>query len=271
MLIQKNIRDLLIATVTVLGITYVYRAFKKRNGPLVRILVFHDVQNAEWFRESLICLTQKYNIISPEDFINNRFDSKQINVLITFDDGYTSWIEVCAPILREQNIYALFFINSGLVDAYDDVEKQKLYVKEQLMLSSRKTLSWEGVRALMRAGHTIGGHTVSHARLSNLSKNEQDAEIRGDKKCIEEMTQKQINTFAYPFGQCGDYTGDTVKIIKEEGYSLAFTTHGMFAGPDTSYETSRLCVEDLQAKKSLGQWIEGGYDVYVCLKSIFFL
>ena len=267
--ITKLFRNFFIACVAMFGISFIYRTFKKKSGPLVRVLVFHDVQNAKWFKESVTFLVQKYHVISPEDFMHNRFDRGRINVLFTFDDGYTSWNDVCVPILREQNIQALFFINSGLVDVYGDRERQEKYVKNKLKLSSlHTTISWNGVKELLNTGHTIGGHTINHTRLSELRKKMQQDEIKCDKERIEKMIEKQIFLFAYPFGQQSDYTEDSEVFVKGVGYTYAFTTEGVFANQNESCRVSRLCIEDFQSRTSITNWIEGGYDVYRKLKSL---
>lgn len=265
---KKFLRDIFIATVSYTGLSAIYRKRVRKNGPLVRVLVFHDVQNAKWFRESIEFVAEKYHVVSPEDFRLQRFDAAKINVLITFDDGYASWVETCLPVLEDENVHALFFINSGLIDVYGSDEKQEHYVRERLMLSPRVTLSWEGVKRLSDTGHTIGGHTVSHSRLAIFHGDMQKKEIQEDKARIETVLGKSVTMFAYPFGQSGDYTNDTMNILDAAGYMHAFTTEGVFAEPRNRFAISRLCIEDAQSTSSIGQWIEGGYDIYHKLKSL---
>lgn len=268
MKIKKSIRDFFITGVSILGISLVCRKLRNGDNPLVRVLVFHDVQNEEWLRSSIEFITENYHVVPPEDFLAEKFDSTRINVLITFDDGYASWVDVCLPILSGQHVKALFFVNSGLIDVYEDSEQQSEYVHDRLLLSPRRTLSWDGVRMLVEAGHTIGGHSTTHARLSELQEGMEREEIINDKVRIEEVIGKEISTFAYPFGQAKDFTDATEKIVQEVGYTYAFTTEGVFATFGNTFTISRLCVEEGQSTKSLEQWIEGGYDVYHKIKSL---
>jgi len=266
--IKKSIRDFFITTVSVLGVSRVYRTLRMGDGPLVRVLVFHDVQDEVWFRRSIECIKEKYHIVSPEDFLEGKFDATRINVLITFDDGYASWVDVCLPILQEHDAHALSFINSGLIDTYEDEVQQKQYVHDRLLLSPRMTLSWDGVRTLARAGHTIGGHTTTHARLSELQEHMQHQEIIADKARIEAMLGIPLSTFAYPFGQEKDFNKVTEAILEESGYTHAFTTEGVFATFKNKLAISRLCVEEGQSTTSITHWIEGGYDLYHKIKSL---
>lgn len=264
----RFIRDTFILVVSFLGPTLLYRTVLRRRRPLVRVLVFHDVRDSAWFEEIVRSLRATHHLISPEDFSEQRFASGKINVLITFDDGYTSWVDACLPILEKYSARALFFVNSGLVCAYGDGEVQKRYVREKLLLSPRETISWDGVRALQSAGHTVGGHTVNHERLSILTEEMQVREVRDDKETLERELGRHITAFAYPFGNHSDYTETTVRAVKGAGYTYAFTTAGAFTDVRRPYALSRTCVEDGQSPESLNRWILGGYDVYRSIKEL---
>lgn len=268
MRLQQKIRETIIASLSGLGVVSLYVWLQKKHGPLVRTVVFHDVLDADWFRTILVNLERTYAIISPKDFVEGRFDQNRINILITFDDGYASWVDVCLPILIERNIKALFFINSGLLDAYEDREKQSAFVRENLMLSPRKTLSWGGVKLLQERGQTIGGHTANHARLGSVDATLQEAAVVHDKKRIEAMLGTEVTLFAYPFGQRSDYTNESIKILERAGYTHAFTTESGFTNPRAPYTLARLCLYDMQPWGSVNRWVRGGYDMFSKLKSL---
>jgi peptidoglycan/xylan/chitin deacetylase (PgdA/CDA1 family) len=239
-----------------------------REGPLVRVLVFHDVLDAEWFEKMISFLSEQYNIITPKEFVDSVFDSKRINILVTFDDGYASWNRVCQPVLERYGVTALFFINSGIPELYGNETGLQTYLRENLLISPHTTLSWNDVSRLVEAGHTIGGHTVHHPRLSALSEDIQKDEIVSDREVIENKLATTVSLFAYPFGGSGDYTEVTKEIVEGMGYTHAFTTSGMFVDYTDSYAISRMCVEDAQSSTSLNRWILGGYDIYRMIKSI---
>jgi peptidoglycan/xylan/chitin deacetylase (PgdA/CDA1 family) len=70
----------------------------------------------------------------------------------------------------------------------------------------------------------VGAHTVTHPRLSGLAIAEQRAEIVASKQRLETILGRPVTGFAYPYGARGDYTPDTVQLVREAGFSCACTT-----------------------------------------------
>jgi peptidoglycan/xylan/chitin deacetylase (PgdA/CDA1 family) len=66
---------------------------------------------------------------------------------------------------------------------------------------------------------TIGAHTVTHSRLSSLSKEAQQEEIMTSKKQLETWLGRDISTFSYPFGRRSDYTSQSIALCREAGFS----------------------------------------------------
>lgn len=64
----------------------------------------------EDFKKQVIWLKKNCNIISIEDYFNNKIDSTKFNVAITFDDGYLNNYKYAFPILEENKIPATFYI-----------------------------------------------------------------------------------------------------------------------------------------------------------------
>lgn len=66
----------------------------------------------------------------------------------------------------------------------------------------------------------IGAHTVHHPLLSALSDYEQEQEIARGKQTLEQWINKEVTSFAYPFG---DYTKKTPDILKRLSFKNACT------------------------------------------------
>ena len=78
-------------------------------------------------------------------------------------------------------------------------------------------------RCLTRIGDgvTIGAHTVTHTRLSRLSKEAQREEIVASKRELEAWIGREISTFSYPFGRRSDYTQQSIALCRQAGFSKA--------------------------------------------------
>ena len=142
-----------------------------------------------------------YHVLTPAQFHAREFHASKINILFTFDDGYQSWIDVCLPVLTSYNIHGLFFINSGLLDVATDQVAVETYMRQQLRIEPKKPLTWNGAQVLVDAGHTIGGHTVSHPDLTTLPLAGALKEIQKDKQVLELRLGVVVTDFAYPFGR----------------------------------------------------------------------
>jgi len=96
---------------------------------------------------------------------------------------------------------------------------------EDLMMRS------DEVRALRRAGHGIGGHTVSHPILERLSRLDATREICEGRRALEAIIGERVSLFAYPNGKPGaDYGPEAVEIVREAGFDAAVSTAWRAAG-----------------------------------------
>ena len=104
---------------------------------------------------------------------------------------------------------------------------------------NRRILNEEEIKKL--AKHpliSLGAHTVTHPSLSALTYEEQKYEIRTSKRTLEEISNSKISLFAYPFGSKYDYTYETIEILKNEGFTGAFTTEGIISNKE--YDSFRI-------------------------------
>lgn len=67
----------------------------------------------------------------------------------------------------------------------------------------------------------IGSHTLTHPVLSSLSYDAQKQELLKSKQILEEITNKQIKYFAYPYGGNSDINNISIQLVKECGYLCA--------------------------------------------------
>lgn len=69
---------------------------------------------------------------------------------------------------------------------------------EPLRFSDCPMLSWDQVRALRRAGHAVGSHTVSHPNAAFVSTAEFETELIESKRRLEEELEVTVAHFSYP-------------------------------------------------------------------------
>lgn len=267
-ILKHHMRDFIIALFVFCGFTKVYCWLFKQRGPLVRIVVFHDVSEREWAESMIVTLKNAYNVITPKDFYAGMLDSKKINVLLTFDDGYQSWVDVVLPVLQKHNVQGIFFINSGLVDVAHNQSAVNTFMEDNLRISPKRALSWEGVRTLVAGGQTIGGHTRYHTDLTRLQDTELEREIADDKRVLEGQLSQVMNDFAYPFGTPYHLNKEVTRTVRGIGYVRAYTAISRFVSTQETFMISRMCIETGLSPRQLGRWVEGGYDLFTMIKNI---
>ena len=69
--------------------------------------------------------------------------------------------------------------------------------------------------------HEIGAHTMNHPRLSAIDIRVAMEEIKSSKSALEEIINKPVEMFAYPFG---DYNEEVKQIVSSCGFRGARTT-----------------------------------------------
>lgn len=201
-----------------------------RRKPVARFVAFHDIlpEALSHFKANIRFLKRHTNVISIEDYFSGRTLSNKINVVITFDDGYKSWLTCAVPVLKKFGLPAIFFITSGFIGL--SLEDETEFVRSNLCqtLDNQRisgSLSIEEVKKIVEEGFAIGGHTLNHCNLGKLEDNAQlRNEIAEDKRRLEEITSAKIEYFAYPSGADFNPMTNLVSLIAESGYKGAVTT-----------------------------------------------
>ena len=109
---------------------------------------------------------------------------------------------------------------------------------------TRRILDEDGLRRLAADDLIdIGGHSITHPELANLSVSEQDHELRTSKDRLEHVLGRDITALAYPHGSC---SSDTKRLAAEAGYAFACGTQRLPVqrGSDP-YELPRIGVRNV--------------------------
>jgi peptidoglycan/xylan/chitin deacetylase (PgdA/CDA1 family) len=94
--------------------------------------------------------------------------------------------------------------------------------------AANRAVTRDELHALMEGGLVgIGAHTMTHPSLPAHPLAVQKEEIRGSKVLLEHMLGREITSFAFPFG---DFTLDTIALVREAGFTVACTTRAGSVG-----------------------------------------
>jgi peptidoglycan/xylan/chitin deacetylase (PgdA/CDA1 family) len=246
------------------------RLYCWRGFVAARFLAFHDVtpQERDAFESKLHFLRERTNVISLDDFFDRKFSLRQPNVVITFDDGYKGWSITAAPALRRMGLPATFFVTSGFVGL--DSGREAEFIRNRLKTNCSTTggLSEAELRRLAEQGFTIGGHTRSHANLSELrDESTVRRELAEDKQRLELITGKPVRHFAYPLGAYLNTSLRLPEILQLVGYRSASTVvPGFNTSKSNPYELRRDLTSAGLALSAFKARVLGNHDAAALLK-----
>lgn len=236
-------------------------AWKETDEPTYRILTYHRIKPHQRlsFHYQLRRLNQKYNIVSPEEFTRGEGNSDELNLLLTFDDGYLEWESFVRRELNELNLRALFFVCPDFVDLSG--EEAEEYCREHIRVSSASPLTSEGIHRLLDDGHTVGNHLVRHTDLRDERNGKRMSEVfRESQRLFSERFDRTPDWIAYPFG---DYFSGAANLVEVTGkfFNYGFT---LIPGFNTSNTNSLFQHRDGfspdLASRVEKSWLKGGYD-----------
>lgn len=103
----------------------------------------------------------------------------------------------------------------------------------------------------------IGAHTVTHPFLSAQSTELQRYEVRQSKAALEEMIDRPVTSFSYPFG---NYSAETVELVQSAGFDCACSTvQDLVWRQSNSFQLPRFAVENwngAEFAKHLSRWFD---------------
>ena len=172
-------------------------------------------------------LIKKYHFkfIKPSNFENSLLNKKnEKKILLTIDDGFKSFYDNAWPILKEQEIPFILFVNTREVGTYG-------------------YMNWAQIKEISKEKFVhIGNHSFSHEYLVDTK----DEEIIYDinRAMIDLKNNLGYNSpfFSYPFGE---YSNNFKKIVKDFGFRYAFGQHsGVTDETKDFYELPRFPINE---------------------------
>jgi peptidoglycan/xylan/chitin deacetylase (PgdA/CDA1 family) len=180
------------------------------------VLYYHSVKPSEkiQFQKQLDLISE---FAEPSDcMLPSSSQSKKHRILLTFDDGFHSFIDVVLPELIKRKIPAIMFVSTGHIGNRQGwiTDPAHRDWNEYVMTAARiKKLS-------LVTGIQIGSHCISHKRLTDLADSESKAEIFDSKKTLENITGRSISLLSFPHG---DFNANHLAFARMAGFRKAFS------------------------------------------------
>jgi len=241
----------------------------------LRILLFHDIPPSDifLFKEKIQWLSQSWNFITEELFtamVSGEEPIKGRNLLLTFDDGFASNRVVAEEVLNPLGIRAIFFVVSDFI-ALEDREEARFFIARHIMRRSNagqipdhmSNLRWSDLEALLEQGHTIGGHTRTHVRLSAIDEETELArEIVSSADTLEQRLGVPIEHFAYTFGDLASIHDKALAVARKRFHFIHTGLRGDNARDSSPLALCRDAVTTRDPKALLGAYLEGAADFH---------
>jgi len=124
-------------------------------------------------------------------------------VMITFDDTDMDQFTIAAPELKKYNYKAVYYIMTVSIGRMGKV----------------KYMSSDQIKQLSDEGNVIGSHTYDHKNVKKYVAEDWVQQIDKPTKRLEEITGKEIEYFAYPFGL---WNKEAIPELKKRGFKSAY-------------------------------------------------
>lgn len=136
---------------------------------------------------------------------------------LTFDDGYTNFLDYAVPVLQRHGMSGTVYVVAGRLGGrndWDDGPRLDLLNADQ-------------VRTVAAAGLEVGSHTLTHVRLAGIDAATLSTELSGSRQVLENVLQSDVPGFCYPYGSYDDAASEAVRVA---GYDHACVTGDYFPG-----------------------------------------
>ena len=196
-----------------------YHRFEENKYPSTNIRVNDFLQHLKIIEEN------NMNFINPkkfEDELKNNKTSRK--VLLTIDDGFSSFYENAWPILKQKKIPFILFVSTREVGAYN-------------------YMTWSQIRELSKEDFVeIGNHSHTHEYLVDESSELIRDDIQKSISIFKKELGKNSEFFSYPFGE---YSLEFKNIIKSLNFKYAFGQHsGVIDDTKDLYELPRYPINE---------------------------
>jgi peptidoglycan/xylan/chitin deacetylase (PgdA/CDA1 family) len=270
--------------------------FHWRASRKLAVLAYHGIEDVNLFARHLDLLSEAWHPVSVDEVIRaatGRGALPRRAVLITFDDGHRSILELGMPLLVDRGFPAAAFVVAGLLDGdlphwtaevshlvggevnegrtrplalirslKQMPNEERLATIRRMHLGSHR--DWNPVPQLRSSelpllesgGILVGNHTLTHACLSRCGDDEILREVGDAHRMIASALGHPPRAFAYPDGE---YDRRAATILSRFGYEISFLfDHRLSAvPPPVPLAISRLRIDSTSSVDRLRMVLSG--------------
>lgn len=189
-----------------------------------------------------------------EDYFSGRL-AQGPYVLFTFDDGLRN-NKFAADLLHVRGIHAFFFVVPDFLTSTDAELYYRTNIRQVIEPGFDRheedvtPLSVYELLELIKQGHVVGSHTMSHLMRSTCSAEQGEQEVVGSKRKLEGLLGVAIEGFCSPINTNFSVNSRSKALINEH-YAYHFTT---FPGEHTVEKNPKLIFRrNIEVNWTLGQ------------------
>ncbi len=196
-----------------------YHRFEENKYPSTNVKMKNFLEHIKIIEENNI------SYINPKKFEdeleNNKFQRK---ILLTIDDGFSSFYKNAWPILKEKEIPFILFVSTREVGVFN-------------------YMTWDQIREISKEDFVeIGNHSHTHEYLVDKNSELIKSDIEKSIAIFEKELGRNSNFFSYPFGE---YSIEFKNIIKSFNFKYAFGQHsGVIDETKDFYELPRYPINE---------------------------
>ena len=176
-----------------------YHRFEENKYPSTNIKIADFIKHIELAKKN------GFNFIEANDFKNNlTLNKNKKKILLTIDDAFKSFYDQAWPILKNEKIPFILFVNTREI-------------------GSSGYMTWKQIKEISKENFVhIGNHSYSHDYLIDKTDDEIINDINLARKDFKKNLGYNSLFFSYPFGE---YSNSFKSIVKNFGFQYAFGQH----------------------------------------------
>ena len=206
---------------------------------VARFLYDQGINKATFYIPSFPLVNASVLSVHKAHFIRGRFGPESLTLFYeTCDDlelSLTNHENCSSELSKSKSTYTQFSdswqVNEfkRLINYYGEIGLRDEILDHMLLKTgicinpSDLYLSISDIQEISKMGFEIGSHSYSHTLLSRLSYDQQLHEISSSLNFLQEVIDKEVCSFCYPYGGSISYNDDTLRILALNNFTSALS------------------------------------------------